>query len=276
MFCPNCGAQIPEGSQFCANCGARMEMPPAAPGAPDVTPVTASELPDTVQENVHTTVAAAAPGAPDQPRQKPTPHIELCADGVYRWIYEYHMLKNPVILLTIIKIFLYVALGIAAVSFVVSLFNGTGSVLARLWGSIATGGIPFLILTVLTIPAYLIVAGRGGWKYVVIFEMDEQGVTHRQEPKQFTKAQGLMWLSAVAGAAAGSLSGAGAGLLAASHDTTHSDFDLVRSMKVMRRWNTIKLNQPMAKNQIYAEPEDFDFVLDYILGHISGNVKGRP
>ena len=38
-------------------------------------------------------------------------------------------------------------------------------------------------------------------------------------------------------------------------------------MKPLRRWNTIKVNEPFAKNQIYCDSEDFDFVLNYILEH---------
>ena len=31
MFCPNCGAQLPDGAQFCANCGAQLGSAPSAP-----------------------------------------------------------------------------------------------------------------------------------------------------------------------------------------------------------------------------------------------------
>ena len=31
--------------------------------------------------------------------------IELCADGKYRWIYEFNMLKNPTIFFTVLNIF---------------------------------------------------------------------------------------------------------------------------------------------------------------------------
>jgi hypothetical protein len=29
--------------------------------------------------------------------------------------------------------------------------------------------------------------------------------------------------------------------------------------------NTIKVNEPLSKNQVYVEKEDFDFVYNYIL-----------
>ncbi len=196
-------------------------------------------------------------------KQKPSPNIELCADGVYRWIYEYKMMKNPVILFTIIKVIIIAALVIGILTFVMSL-GDSGDLSEKIKGAGLTALIPCAVLLVLAVPSYIIVAAQNGWKYIVAFEMDEQGITHMQEPRQFSKSQGLMWLSAMAGAAAGSLSSAGAGLLAASHNITHSDFLSVKSVKVLRRWNTIKLNQTFAKNQVYAEKEDFDFVLQYI------------
>ena len=37
--------------------------------------------------------------------------IELCADGKYRWAYEYDMLRNPSILFVVLKIFAYCGKG---------------------------------------------------------------------------------------------------------------------------------------------------------------------
>ena len=36
--------------------------------------------------------------------EKVTENIWRCPDGVYRWSYEYHMLKNPTILITVWKV----------------------------------------------------------------------------------------------------------------------------------------------------------------------------
>lgn len=37
--------------------------------------------------------------------------IKHCDDGTYRWVYEFNMLKNPIIILTIWKIFVLILLG---------------------------------------------------------------------------------------------------------------------------------------------------------------------
>ena len=256
MFCPNCGAKVPEGSAFCEACGARI----AAEETP-LTPPTAPPVPEYSAQ-------------PEASREKPSPNIELCPDGVYRWIYEYSMLKNPVILLTIWKVLGLACAIIAVFILLISLFQGDGF-LEALKGAVLTPLLPLGILVVLSIPAYLIVAGQYGWKYIVCFEMDEKGVTHTQEPKQFTKAQGLAWLTAMVGAGVHSLPAAGAGLLVAGHQSTSTTFEFVRSVKVLRRWNTIKVNEPLTKNQVYAAPEDFDFVAQYILDRVPDKAKGK-
>ena len=39
-------------------------------------------------------------------------NIKKCEDGSYRWVYEFDMLKNPIIILTVLKIFVLVLVGI--------------------------------------------------------------------------------------------------------------------------------------------------------------------
>lgn len=58
--------------------------------------------------------------------------IQLCPDGKYRWIYEYSMMKNPVILLVIFKIFGGVILGLWLLFGIIGLLGGDG--LEAMWG----------------------------------------------------------------------------------------------------------------------------------------------
>ena len=37
--------------------------------------------------------------------------VKLCNDGKYRWVYEMHLLKNPTIFLTTLKV-IFIAIGI--------------------------------------------------------------------------------------------------------------------------------------------------------------------
>lgn len=264
MFCAYCGAKLVDGARFCERCGRPAGAPAASgPQAGPYEPPRAQAGPAQWQEPAQ------------QPRPaKPSPNVELCPDGKYRWIYEFSMLKNPMILLTLLKVFALVAVLIFAGSFILSLTDGD-SVGESLRSAAIPALIAFGIIAVLAIPSYLIVAGRDGWKYIVLFEMDEQGITHQQEPKQFTKAEGMAWLTAMAGALTGNLTAGATGLLAATHDSLRSQFDKVSSIQAVRRWNTIKLNEPLKKNQIYAEKEDYDFVLNYILARVPQKAKKR-
>lgn len=192
-----------------------------------------------------------------------TDRVLLCPDGKYRWIYELSMMKNPVILLLIYKIFFWIFFGLWIG---ISLIDGSDS---TFFESLMTNGKWILILAavfvVIIALAYIIVAAQNGWKYVVFFEMDETGVIHRQLKEQVKKAQAMSWLTVLAGLATGNVTTVAIGLNSAAKTTSASDFSVVRSVKPKRRWNTIKVNEPFCKNQVYVHNDDFDFVLRYIL-----------
>ena len=131
--------------------------------------------------------------------------------------------------------------------------------------------IPAAILFGLSIAAYIILACIYGWKYCVLFEMNETGIRHIQMEKQYKKAQALGWLTAMAGAAAGMPGTAGMGLLAATKNEQATEFSKVKRMRTFRAFHTIKLDSSLNHNQIYAESEDYDFVLEYISKRIPKN-----
>ena len=247
MFCKNCGQPVPEWARFCENCGTPVNEAPAG-----------------------STPAGGAAGdiesGEDITGRKVTENIYLCPDGKYRWIYEYRMLRNPAVLITVMKVLL-LSLGIVmGFSLIVSLVSGdfrywTGSdflSFLRMFLIILLG------MLVLGVISYLILAAVYGWSYQVLFTMDEEGVEQKQMKKDFKKAQAVGWLSAAAGLAAGSAGGIGAGLLAASRDSSSSAFRQVRKVKVVRRRHVIYLNQMLEHNQVYAEEADFDFVEGFI------------
>lgn len=181
-------------------------------------------------------------------------NIKLCADGKYRWIYEFSMLKNPTILFTVLKIFLIGGCAPALIVLLASLGReGLGAFVscAEVYGLVALIAVP------LTLFAYLIAAAIYGWKYIVLFEMDDEGVIHIQQDKQFKKAQGIALLTMLTGRV-------GQGLSVSAKNVQSASFRSVRTVKGIRRRDTIKLNQLLVHNQIYAEKEDYDFVWEYI------------
>ena len=189
-------------------------------------------------------------------------NIKKCNDGTYRWTYEFNMLTNPIILWTVLKIFLLVLLGMWIVF---GLFRiGDAGFVGAFVEEARALAIPAIILFGLSIVSYIILACIYGWKYCVLFEMNEEGIRHIQMSKQFKKAEALGWLTAMAGAAAGSPGTVGTGLLSATKSMQVSEFSKVKKMKVLKAFHTIKLDSLFNHNQIYAAPEDFEFVREYI------------
>lgn len=189
-------------------------------------------------------------------------NIKKCDDDTYRWTYEFNMLTNPIILWTVLKIFLLVLIGMWIV-FGVFRIGDAGFTGAFVEEARALA-IPAIILFGLSIVSYIILACIYGWKYCVLFEMNEEGVKHIQMSKQFKKAEALGWLTAMAGAVAKNPGTVGTGILSATKNMQVSEFSKVKRMKVLKVFHTIKLDSPLNHNQIYVEPEDFEFVKDYI------------
>ena len=204
--------------------------------------------------------------------KKVSENVYLCPDGVYRWIYEFPMVKNPTILITVWKVLL-VSCAICLVLVGVPLLFTDG--LESLLGLGKGFGAALLVLLPLSILGYLLVAAAYGGKYMVLFEMDETKVRHIQMEKQVKKAQAMGWLTAMAGLAAGSLSAAGSGLLASSKSVSTSVFADVKQVKADRAMHVIRVNQLLEHNQVYANGADFDFVLNYILDRVPEAAGGR-
>ncbi len=186
--------------------------------------------------------------------------VRLCSDGKYRWVYEMNMLKNPTIFFTVLKVMM-ISLGIV---WLFGLVIGIGNMSLDyflFWTKLT--GIMIGIFFVLTIIGVLVTAAVLG-KYVVLFEMDEKGVTHIQMPRQVKKAEMIGLITALVGAMAKSPTTIGAGVLATAKTKSTSEFVNVRRVKARRRFNLIKVNQLLDKNQVYVADEDFDFVYNFI------------
>lgn len=187
-------------------------------------------------------------------------------DGVYRWIYELNLLKNPGILLLVWKI-LAISLGGVWV-FVTLLSIGD---LEFWWKGFWNVTKVFLLILVgvlvLGIIVYLLYAAVMGGKYCVLFEMDERGIAHTQLSKQFNKAKTLSTMTVLIGLASGKVGPVGSGLLAGSKQSMVSEWSKVKSVIYYPKRNTIKLNSPFNKNQVYASDRDFEFVRHFVEKH---------
>lgn len=224
-YCRKCGAKLADTAKFCENCGEK---------------VTTAQTPRS---------------------EKVSANVTLCPDGKYRWMYEFHMLRNPVILFTVLKVLM---LGSCAPTLLVALATLGKGFSKALEAGAQVFGIMMVIMIPMGLLSYLILAGIYGWKYIVLFVMDEEGIEHIQQEKQFTKAQGIAWLTMLAGAAANQPGRVGGGMLMATKNSSSSTFRNVKSVVSLRSLHTIKVNSLFSKNQIYVEAADYDFVWNYI------------
>ena len=187
--------------------------------------------------------------------------VRLCEDGKYRWVYEMGFLTNPSIFLTVFKVFACVIIGMFLFFAIIAAINGDWKTLV---GMTKACGVVLAIFLGLTILSMFVMAAIYKGKYIVLFEMDEKEISHIQVPEQFKKAQKLAAVTAMAGAAGGSFTAAGAGMLAASKNSSTSVFAHVKRVKARRWMHVIKVNELFEHNQVYVRKEDFDFVYDFI------------
>lgn len=190
-----------------------------------------------------------------------TERVTRGTDGKYRWIYALNLYKNPTVFRLVWLILMGITLAIFAVTAVADLVNG----------GVATvvDNLPFMLgfalgMTVLVGLGYLLYAVMMGGRYVVMFEMDETGVNHKQIPAQAKKAKAIGAATMLAGMAAGRPTAVGIGLNA-QRTEMYSDFAKVRAVKACPRRHLIKVNGRLTRNQVYVPTEDFDFVRDYII-----------
>ena len=201
-----------------------------------------------------------------QIKGKSDSRVTLYPDGKYRWVYEVPMLKNPSILFDVYWV-LGISFGLVWLFNVLLIGCEDGFSLESLWGFTSGFLILMLVFVVIGYMAYVIVAWTYGWKYVVLFTLDEKEVVHQQMPHQMKKAKVLGALTALVGAAAGKPGVVGSGILASSRSTSTSVLANVKRIKARRRQNLIKVNQLLNKNRIFVPDEDFDFVYDFLCQH---------
>ena len=176
-------------------------------------------------------------------QQTPSTQIAFCPDGKYRWAYEFNLYRNPTILFVLFKIFGAI-IGIGFVIFLginlSDMANGYAD-MEDLIGVVKGAVIFCLFWFALVTVSYYIYAAMQGGKYCVLFEMDDEGVVHKQYEKQVEKAQVVGLINVLAGIATANPVQAGIGIN-----------------------SSVKVNEPLAKNQVYADGADYDFVFSYI------------
>ena len=195
-----------------------------------------------------------------------TKNITFDADGFYRWAYELNLYKNPTIIFLIWKIFGFILLGLWLFMVLLEFIDDSLSLetLLDISEVMLLFGLGFGVLCLV---GYLVYALMMGGKYCVLFEMDDRGVNHIQMAPQVKKVEAISILTRLVGAMAGRPGVVGTGILAAARTSMYTAFADVRSVEPFPGRDLIKVNELLNKNQVYAEKEDYDFVLNFILAH---------
>lgn len=199
-------------------------------------------------------------------------NITMCYDGKYRWVYELDMYKSPVIIKEVWRAMLVAGVIVLAILFAINIMDG--DLMETLQFVAQAAAILFGIFLVLSIIGYLVFAYIIGGKYCVVFEMDEEGINHKQHDKHVKKSELAGAITVLAGLAGGNLSTVGTGILAASRTSMLTSFDDVKELEILPKEHLICLNETLSRNQVYAEDEDFAFVANYIKSHCR-NAKVR-
>lgn len=252
-YCEKCGAMLDDSYAFCAKCGTKRN---------DFSEQNEAPLEEEKKSSRKKKKSSAEPTYIESHPVGGSGNIMLCSDGKYRWVYEFSMLKNPTLYFTVLKVLTIGAL--CCTLFVIATSIGSEGLGAFIEGA-KVFGVGMAIFVPLSFLSYLILAAQYGWKYIVLFEMDENGIIHQQQDKQFDKAKGIAWLNAFIGAARNDIGAVGRSISVMTNNSTSSEFGSVKKVTLLKRRNTIKLDQPFSHNQVYVENEDWDFVKNYII-----------
>ena len=192
--------------------------------------------------------------------------IQKDEDGKYVWEYEIDMYKNKNILDLVMKILTGIYIFIVVVMIIATSLNGIFD-----WESFLFFMkicIPiFLFVYVVGYGAYYVYALSLGGYYCARFEMDEEGVKHIPMEKELDYYKKVGKLAMYVGLLTKSLGNVGTGLYMTTLEDVYSKYSKVTSVKGDRKHDLINVNYVTLNNQIYASPEDYDFVFDYIAEH---------
>ncbi|MDD2592609.1 MAG: hypothetical protein PHN21_07370 [Erysipelotrichaceae bacterium] len=194
----------------------------------------------------------------------------IVKDDEYVWVYEFSLWKNPTVLITIAKIITLASLIVGVFMFVITAIDDISQAL-----TVATNVFMFTLgimsgLLLIAYPLYSII-NKG--KYIVVFEMNDKEIIHRQLETQFSKNQVVSLLTTVVGALAKNPTVSGANILSATKKAQKTIFTKVYKAVINEKRQVIYLNDLNGFNQIYVEPEDFTFVKEYIIKRCPSNTK---
>ncbi len=185
--------------------------------------------------------------------------IFLEKDGTYDWIYCLRMFQNLSMFKFVMKIMIFMFAAITVIMLVLT--GGSGDVLWLL----GILGLCFAAVILIVLFSFWLVDKLFKGRYMLIYEMNEQGLTFSQTTDQAQITRTIAAASAAVNAAGGNAGGVIAGTgLALSPNSYHADFSKVRSVKGRKSDNLIWVNTFLQYLMVYVPDDAYDFVWTYI------------
>ncbi len=189
--------------------------------------------------------------------------------NAYNWIYKLDMAGNRSLFRLICRIMVIITA--VPVGFVILLvlkdilfgspdWTFIGEILLMLVGII-------IVVALITQGCYYMLSKSYKGTYVMLFSMNDEGVTFTQTDDQQQINRWIGMFSSVASAASHSASFASGSFITAGSGRVTTRFVRVRKIQVCRSDNLINVSTLLTRNLVYADDEDFDFVKDYIISH---------
>ena len=180
-------------------------------------------------------------------------------DGTYDWIYCMKVFRNLSMFKFIIGIIAVIYVFITVTLLVMT--KGSGDIF-RLLGIL---GLVFVLVIVIVLFSFWLVDKLYKGGYMLVYEMNEEGLTFSQTTDQAQITRNIAAASAAVNAAGNNIGGVIAGTgLAFRPNSYHADFAKVRSVRGNRSENLIWVNSFLQYLMVYVPDEAYDFVFDYI------------
>ena len=185
--------------------------------------------------------------------------IFLEKDGTYDWIYCLRMFQNLSMFKFVMKLMIFMFAAITVILLVLT--GGSGDILWLL----GILGLCFAAVILIVLFSFWLVDKLFKGRYMLIYEMNEQGLTFSQTTDQAQITRTIAAASAAVNAAGGNAGGVIAGTgLALSPNSYHADFSKVRSVKGRKSDHLIWVNTFLQYLMVYVPDDAYDFVWTYI------------
>ena len=169
------------------------------------------------------------------------------------------MFQNLSMFKFVMKIMIFMFAAITVIMLVLT--GGSGDVLWLL----GILGLCFAAVILIVLFSFWLVDKLFKGRYMLIYEMNEQGLTFSQTTDQAQITRTIAAASAAVNAAGGNAGGVIAGTgLALSPNSYHADFSKVRSVKGRKSDHLIWVNTFLQYLMVYVPDDAYDFVWTYI------------